>query len=68
MPVRSINNAFAEDEMEAFDRRVREALGAAHVEYNCEPKFDGLAISLLYDRGALVQGATRGATDSPART
>jgi DNA ligase (NAD+) len=60
VPMLSVNNAFAEDEVEAFDRRIREALDADAVEYCCEPKFDGLAINLAYERGAFVQGATRG--------
>ncbi len=60
VPMLSVNNAFTEEEVEAFDRRVREALEAEAVEYSCEPKFDGLAISLAYERGAFVQGATRG--------
>jgi DNA ligase (NAD+) len=60
VPMLSVNNAFTEEEVEAFDRRVREALDAGVVEYSCEPKFDGLAISLAYERGAFVQGATRG--------
>jgi DNA ligase (NAD+) len=60
VPMLSLNNAFAADEVEAFDRRAREGLGAADVEYACEPKFDGLAISLAYERGVFVQGATRG--------
>ena len=60
VPMLSVNNAFTEEEVEAFDRRIREALDADAVEYCCEPKFDGLAISLAYERGAFVQGATRG--------
>ncbi len=60
VPMLSVNNAFTADEVDAFDRRVREALDADVVEYACEPKFDGLAISLVYERGAFVQGATRG--------
>jgi len=56
----SLNNAFEEEEAAAFDRRVREALGIAQVEYAVEPKFDGLAISLVYENGLLVQAATRG--------
>ena len=51
----SLNNAFSDDEAEAFDRRVREALGADDVEYAVEPKFDGLAISLTL-RAAAVRG------------
>jgi DNA ligase (NAD+) len=56
----SLNNAFADDEVEAFDRRAREALESEAVEYACEPKFDGLAVSLAYEHGHLVRGATRG--------
>jgi DNA ligase (NAD+) len=60
VPMLSLNNAFAEEEVEAFDRRVRDGLGVDEVEYSCEPKFDGLAISLAYEDGVFVQGATRG--------
>ncbi len=59
-PMLSLGNAFEEDEVRAFDRRVREALEADMVEYAMEPKFDGLAISLSYRNGVFVQGATRG--------
>lgn len=59
-PMLSLNNAFATEEVEAFDRRVREALGQEQVEYAVEPKFDGLAISLIYENGKFVRGATRG--------
>ena len=59
-PMLSLNNAFATDEVEAFDRRVREALGREDIEYAVEPKFDGLAISLIYENGRFVRGATRG--------
>ena len=60
VPMLSLNNAFDEDEVSAFDRRVREALERENVEYAAEPKFDGLAVSLVYERGALARGATRG--------
>ncbi len=69
VPMLSLNNAFSpqdEDsvfdhaEMRAFDERVRKDLGQAAVAYAVEPKFDGLAISLLYRDGVLVQAATRG--------
>ena len=60
VPMLSLNNAFTDEEVEAFDRRVREGLGTVSVEYACEPKFDGLAISLGYEKGRLVRGATRG--------
>ena len=59
-PMLSLNNAFDAAEVEAFDRRVREALGLDVVEYAVEPKFDGLAISLVYENGVLARGATRG--------
>jgi DNA ligase (NAD+) len=60
VPMLSLGNAFEEEEVRAFDKRVREALGVDVVEYAVEPKFDGLAISLAYRKGAFVQGATRG--------
>jgi len=60
VPMLSLNNAFADDEVEAFDRRVREALGVTEVAYAVEPKFDGLAVALVYEHGILVVGATRG--------
>jgi DNA ligase (NAD+) len=60
VPMLSLNNAFTDAEVEAFDRRVRESLGSKLVRYACEPKFDGLAISLGYDDGRFVVGATRG--------
>lgn len=56
----SLNNAFEHNELEAFDKRIREALGIAQVEYAVEPKFDGLAITLTYEHGVFTQGATRG--------
>jgi DNA ligase (NAD+) len=59
-PMLSLNNAFAPEDVEAFDRRARETLGVEQIEYACEPKFDGLAITLTYRDGAFVQGATRG--------
>ncbi len=60
-PMLSLNNAFDQTEVEAFDRRVREALQAdGPIQYAVEPKFDGLAISLTYQDGLLVMGATRG--------
>ena len=60
VPMLSINNAFSDEDVEAFDRRCREALGVESVEYNCELKFDGLAVNLAYEHGVFVQGATRG--------
>ncbi|HEY8067344.1 MAG TPA: NAD-dependent DNA ligase LigA [Burkholderiales bacterium] len=60
VPMLSLGNAFEEDEVRAFDKRVRESLGVDSVEYAAEPKFDGLAVSLSYRKGAFAQGATRG--------
>jgi DNA ligase (NAD+) len=60
VPMLSLGNAFSDEEVEAFDRRVRGGLDAESVEYAAEPKFDGLAISLAYEAGRLVRGATRG--------
>ena len=60
LPMLSLNNAFSEEEMQAFDRRVREKLGLDSVTYAAEVKLDGLAISLLYENGILKQAATRG--------
>jgi DNA ligase (NAD+) len=60
VPMLSLNNAFTAEEATAFDRRCREALGVEQVDYACEPKFDGLAITLRYEQGVFVRGATRG--------
>ena len=70
VPMLSLNNAFSprndetgafdHAEFLAFDERVCKELGVAQVEYAAEPKFDGLAVSLLYQNGILVQAATRG--------
>ncbi|HEY7943941.1 MAG: NAD-dependent DNA ligase LigA [Burkholderiales bacterium] len=60
LPMLSLNNAFSDAEVEAFDRRAREALGVDRIEYAAEPKFDGLAISLCYEKGMFTVGATRG--------
>ncbi len=60
VPMLSLNNAFDEEEVGAFDRRNREALKAERIEYAAEPKFDGVAVSLTYERGSFVRGATRG--------
>ena len=60
LPMLSLANAFQDEEVEAFDRRVREALDLKIVTYACEPKFDGLAVSLVYEDGRFTQGATRG--------
>ena len=60
VPMLSLNNAFSDEDVIGFDRRAREGLGKDEIEYAAEPKFDGLAISLLYERARFVRGATRG--------
>ncbi|MGA2860659.1 MAG: NAD-dependent DNA ligase LigA [Steroidobacteraceae bacterium] len=62
VPMLSLDNAFSDDDIVAFDRRVRERLGRddQQIEYCAEPKLDGLAVSLIYRAGRLVVGATRG--------
>ena len=69
VPMLSLGNAFDEDDLRAFDRSVQNGLGVqggdlfgggAEIEYSCEPKLDGLAVSLRYENGQLVRGATRG--------
>ncbi|MFI4889596.1 MAG: NAD-dependent DNA ligase LigA [Steroidobacterales bacterium] len=61
IPMLSLDNAFSEEEVREFDRRVRERLGTdAAVSYSAEPKLDGLAVSATYEEGVLVRGATRG--------
>lgn len=61
MPMLSLDNAFTTEDVVAFDRRVRERLETdGEVTYACEPKMDGLAVSLVYEDGVLVQAATRG--------
>ena len=60
IPMLSLDNAFSDEEVSDFDRRVRERLEIDTVEYAAEPKLDGLAISILYENGSLVRAATRG--------
>lgn len=60
VPMLSLQNGFSESDVEAFDRRVSEELGGVRVDYEAELKFDGLAVSLRYEKGLLVQAATRG--------
>jgi len=63
MPMLSLNNGFSDEDIDNFDRRVREGLDlppGAEVEYAAELKFDGLAMSLRYENGVFVQAATRG--------
>ncbi|AVK95352.1 NAD-dependent DNA ligase LigA [Lysinibacillus sphaericus] len=58
-PMLSLSNAFNEADLQEFDRKIRQAIGD-HFSYVCELKIDGLAISLKYENGVFVQGATRG--------
>lgn len=60
VPMLSLENAFSEQDVLDFDRRVRERLDTDAVDYSAEPKLDGLAISLRYESGRLTQAATRG--------
>jgi len=59
-PMLSLDNAFSYDALRDWDRRVREGSGQEKIEYIAEHKFDGLSISLQYEDGVLVRGATRG--------
>ncbi len=58
-PMLSLSNAFGEEDLRDFDRKIRQAIGD-DFSYVCELKIDGLAISLRYENGIFVQGATRG--------
>ena len=61
LPMLSLANAFSEDDLHAFYKRIRDRLGIEdEIEFAAEPKLDGLAVSLLYEDGKLVRGATRG--------
>lgn len=61
LPMLSLDNAFNDNEILAFNRRIQERLKTtAEIEYACEVKLDGIAVSLLYRDGLLVRGATRG--------
>lgn len=59
-PMLSLGNAFNEADIRDFDRKVRQGTGRENVRYVCELKIDGLAVSLHYEEGKFVQGATRG--------
>ncbi|HEV2110568.1 MAG TPA: NAD-dependent DNA ligase LigA, partial [Gammaproteobacteria bacterium] len=60
VPMLSLDNAFSDEDVQDFDRRAREKLEVQEIDYVAEPKLDGLAISLVYEKGMLVRGATRG--------
>ncbi|EMF0394464.1 NAD-dependent DNA ligase LigA [Enterococcus hirae] len=59
IPLYSLNDVFSKDELFAFDQRVQKAIGRP-VDYCCELKIDGLSVSLRYENGEFVRGATRG--------
>jgi DNA ligase (NAD+) len=61
-PMLSLSNAFSPHELQEFDRKIRDLIGdpGGEVDYAAEPKLDGTAVSLLYENGLLVRGATRG--------
>ena len=63
MPMLSLDNVFAGDELAEFCQRIKERLGVSNdslIDFACEPKLDGVAVSLLYEDGVLIRGATRG--------
>jgi len=61
VPMLSLDNAFTDEELRAFDRRIHERLGVAgELDYLAEPKFDGLAVTVIYRDGLLERAATRG--------
>ncbi len=60
VPMLSLDNAFDNNSLADFDQRVRKLLNTDNLVYCCEPKLDGLAISLRYEEGRLVRGVTRG--------
>lgn len=60
VPMLSLDNAFSAEDFEDFDQRIRDRLDGAAVSYWAEPKLDGIAVSLRYEKGQLIQAATRG--------
>lgn len=60
IPMLSLDNAFSDKQVQDFDRRARERLATAQIEYCAEPKLDGLSVSLRYEQGRLVRAGTRG--------
>ncbi len=60
VPMLSLSNAFSEEEVRTWERRVQRLVGDGTLEYTVEPKIDGLAIALHYEQGRFVRGATRG--------
>ena len=63
VPMLSLDNAFSDTEMVDFERRIKDRINLAqdqNLTYACEPKLDGVAVSLIYQKGLLIRGATRG--------
>ncbi len=60
VPMLSLANAYSEDELRDFDRRMRDLLGQDAIVYVAEPKLDGLSVELVYENGLFVRGSTRG--------
>jgi DNA ligase (NAD+) len=60
VPMLSLGNAFSDEDLEAFVKRIADAVGTELIEFSVEPKLDGLAISIVYEHGRLVRAATRG--------
>lgn len=61
VPMLSLDNAFSDDDLQAFDKRIKQRLEKdVDIEYICEPKMDGLAVTIIYENGSLVRAATRG--------
>ena len=56
----SLDNAFSESDLIEFHRRVVERLSVSEITYCCEPKLDGVAVSIVYESGLLTKAATRG--------
>lgn len=59
-PMQSLANTFNEQDLNDFNKRIAQAIGQEDIEYVCELKIDGLAMTLIYENGKLVMGATRG--------
>jgi DNA ligase (NAD+) len=57
-PMLSLDNAFGEEELRSWDRRVRELAGSDKIEYVCELKLDGMSMALVYQDGKLLRGVT----------
>ncbi|TXR53722.1 NAD-dependent DNA ligase LigA [Reinekea thalattae] len=61
IPMLSLDNAFSDEDLSAFVKRLQDRMNSSEtIEFACEPKLDGIAVSLMYENGQLVQGATRG--------